>query len=167
MIWAAAFVVIALLFIFPKQTGILLSVLITGIGIVALIDYIVSGQREKEQESVSIVVSYVPDFCGEDSPLSFKITNGSKKMINKVSWNIIATEKGYSNNIVDYESFPGHQSEYSTSYHSENSTPYSTDKTLRPGELFSACYKAPVIKGGLPPQKLIWKVSNKYSEFEK
>ena len=41
MIWAVTFVVIALLFIFPKQTGILLSVLLVGIGIIALIDYIV------------------------------------------------------------------------------------------------------------------------------
>ncbi len=166
MIWAVTLVVIALLFIFPKQTGILLSVLLVGIGIIALIDYIVSGHREKEQESVSVVVSYVPDSCGKDSPLFFKLTNGSKKIVNKVSWNIIATEKGYSSNIVDYKSFLSYQGEYSTGYHSENSTPYSTDKILKPGELFSACYKAPLIKGKLPPQNLIWKVSNKYSEFQ-
>jgi len=105
MIWAVTLVVIALLFIFPKQTGILLSVLLVGIGIIALIDYIVSGHGEKEQESVSVVVSYVPASCGKDSPLFFKITNGSKKIVNKVSWNIIATEKGYSSNIVDYHPF--------------------------------------------------------------
>jgi hypothetical protein len=166
MIWAVTLVVIALLFIFPKQTGILLSILLVGIGIIALIDYIVSGHGEKEQESVSVVVSYVPDSCGKDSPLFFKITNGSKKIVNKVSWNIIATEKGYSSNIVDYKSFLSYQGEYSTGYHSENSTPYSTDKILKPGELFSACYKAPLIKGILPPQNLVWKVSNKYSEFQ-
>ena len=166
MIWAATLVVIALLFIFPKQTGIILTVLLVGIGIVALIDYMVSGHREKEQELVSITVSYAPDSCGKDSPLSFRITNGSKKIVNKVSWNIIATEKDYSSNIVDYKSFPGYQGEYSTGYHSENTTPYSTDKILKPGELFSACYKAPLIKGKLPPQNLIWKVSNMYSEFQ-
>jgi diacylglycerol kinase family enzyme len=166
MIWAVTLVVIALLFIFPKQTGILLFVLLVGIGIVALIDYLVSGQKGKEQESVSVVVLYAPDSCGQDSPLSFKITNESKKIVNKVSWNVIATERGYSNNIVDYESFPSYQGEYSISYHSENSTPYSTNKILKPGELFSACYKAPLIKGKLSPQNLIWKVSNKYSEFQ-
>jgi len=166
MIWAVTLVVIALLFIYPKQSGIVLSVFLVGIGIVALIDYVISGHREKEQESVSVAVSYVPDSCGKDSPLSFKITNGSKKIANKVSWNIIATEKGSSSNTVDYESFLSYQGEYSTSYHSENSTPYSTDKILKPGELFSVCYKAPLIKGVGPPQNLIWKVSNKYSEFQ-
>jgi len=166
MIWAVTLVVIVLLFIFPKQTGIILTVLLVGIGIVALIDYIVSGYREKEQELVSVAVAYAPDSCDKDSPLFFKITNGNKKIVNKVSWNIIATEKGHSNNIVDYKSFPSYQGEYSTRYHSENSTPYSTDKILKPGELFSACYKAPLIKGKLPLQDLIWKVSNKHSEFQ-
>lgn len=166
MIWAVTLVVIALLFIYPKQTGIILTVLLVGIGIVALIDYMVSGHREQEQELVSVAVSYVSDSCGKDSPLSFKITNGSKKIVNKVSWNVIATEKGYSSNVVDYKSFPSYQGEYSKSYHSENSTPYSIDRILKPGELFSVCYKAPLIKGNFPPQKLIWRVSNKYSEFQ-
>ena len=133
MIWAVTIVIIALLFIYPKQTGILLFVLLVGIGIVALIDYLVSSQRGKEQESVSVVVSYAPGSCGKDFPLSFKIINRSKKIVNKVSWNIIATDKGYSSNIIDYESFPSYQGEYSTGYHSENSTPYSTDKILKPG----------------------------------
>ena len=166
MIWAVTLVVIALLFIYPKQMGIVLSVLLVGIGTVALIDYMVSGHKEKEQESVSVTVSYVPDSCNKNSPLSFKITNGSKKIATKVSWNIIATENGSSSNIVDYNSFLSYQGEYSTRNHSENSTPYSTDKILKPGEFFSACYKAPLIRGELPPQNLFWKVSNKYSEFQ-
>ena len=39
-------------------------------------------------------------------------------------------------------------------------------KFLIPGELFSVCYKAPLIRGKLPSQNIIWKVSNKYSEFQ-
>jgi len=166
MIWAAIIAIIALLFIYPKQTGILLFVLLVGIGIVALIDHLVSGQKKKEQELVSVAVSYDPSSCSKDSPLSFKITNGSKKIINRVSWNIMATTKGSSSNIVDYESFPNYQGEYSTGHHSESSTPYSTNKILTPGELFSACYKAPLIRGELPPQNIFWKISNKYSEFQ-
>ena len=166
MIWAATIAIIALLFIYPKQTGILLFVLLIGIGIVALIDYLVSGQKEKEQELVSVAVSYNPSSCSKDSPISFKITNGSKKIVNKVSWNIIATAKGSSSNIVDYESFPNYQGEYSTGHHSESSTPYSTKKSIAPGELFSECYKSPLIRGGFPPQNIFWKVSNKHSEFQ-
>jgi len=166
MIWAATIAIIALLFIYPKQTGILLFVLLIGIGIVALIDYLVSGQKEKEQELVSVAVSYDPSSCSKDSPLSFKITNDSKKIVNKVSWNIIATAKGSSSNIVDYESFPNYQGEYSTGHHSESSTPYSVNKSLTPGELFSECHKAPLIRGEFLPQNIFWKVSNKYSEFQ-
>ena len=166
MIWAVTIAIIVLLFIYPKQTGILLSVLLVGIGIVALIDYLVSAQKEKKQELVSIAVSYDPNSCSKDSPLSFKITNGSKKIVNKVSWNIIATAKGSSSNIVDYESFPNYQGEYSTGHHSESSTPYTTNKSLAPGELFSECYKAPLIRGKFSPQNIFWKVSNNYSEFQ-
>ena len=165
MIWAATIAIIALLFIYPKQTGVLLFVLLIGIGIIALIDYLVLGQKEKEQELVSVAVSYDPSSCGKDSPISFKIKNGSKKIVNKVSWNIIATAKGSSSNIVDYESFPNYQGEYSTGHHSESSTPYSTNKSLAPGELFSECYKAPLIREGFLPKNIFWKVSNKYSEF--
>jgi hypothetical protein len=166
MIWAVAIAIIALLFIYPKQTGILLFVLLIGIGIIALIDYLVLDQKEKEQELVSVAVSYNPSSCSKDSPISFKITNGSKKIVNKVSWNIIATAKGSSSNIVDYESFPNYQGEYSTGHHSESSTPYSTNKSLAPGELFSECYKSPLIRGEFPPQNIFWKVSNKHSEFQ-
>lgn len=166
MIWAVTIAIIVLLFIYPKQTGILLFVLLAGIGIVALIDYLVSSQKEKEQKLVSVAVSYDPSSCSKDSPLSFRIRNGSKKIVNKVSWNIIVTAKGSSSNIVDYESFPNYQGEYSTGPHSETSTPFTTNKILNPGELFSACYKAPLIRGKLSPQNIFWKVSNKYSEFQ-
>ena len=166
MIWAVTIAIIVLLFIYPKQMGVLLFVLLAGIGIVALIDYLVSSQKEKEQKLVSVAVSYDPSSCSKDSPLSFRIRNGSKKIVNKVSWNIIVTAKGSSSNIVDYESFPNYQGEYSTGPHSESSTPYSTNKNLTPGELFSVCYKAPLIREELPPQSVIWKVSNKYSEFQ-
>ena len=166
MVWAVTFVVIVLLFIFPKQTGTILAVLIVGIGVAALIGYINLHYREKEQESVAVLVSYASDSCDKDIPLSFKVTNRSKKIVNKVSWNIIATEKDSSTNVVDYKSFPVYQGEYSTSYHSENSTPYSTDQILKPGESFSVCYKAPLVREKLSPQNLIWKVSNKYSEFQ-
>ena len=166
MIWAVTIVIIVLLFIYPKQTGLLLFVILVGIGIVALIDYLVSYQKEKEQNLISVAVSYDPIFCSKDSPLSFKIKNDSKKIVNKVSWNITVTAKGSSSNIVDYESFPSYQGEYSIRPHSESSTPYSTHKILIPGELFSVCYKAPLIREKLPSQNIIWKVSNKYSEFQ-
>ena len=166
MIWAVTIVIIVLLFIYPKQTGLLLFVLLVGVGIVALIDYLVSYQKEKEQKLVSVAVSYDPSSCSKDSPLSFKIKNDSKKIVNKVSWNVIVTAKGSSNNIVDYESFPSYQEEYSTRHHSESSTPYSTHKILIPVELFSVCYKAPLIREKLPSQSIIWMVSNKYSEFQ-
>lgn len=166
MIWAATFIVIVLLFIFPKQIGTILAVLLAGIGAVALIYYITLYYREKEQESVSVVVSYVPDSCGTDSPLFFKVMNKSKKIVNKVSWNVIATERGSSSNIIDYKSFPKYKNKYSTNYHNEHTTPYETNKLLKPGEFSSACYKVPFIKGNLSPKNLVWKVSNKYSEFQ-
>ena len=166
MVWAVTFVVIVLLFIFPRQTGTMLAVLLAGIGIAALISYINLHYREKEQRLVEISVLYTIDSCGKDAPLLFKIINRNKKIVNKISWNITATEKDSSINIIDYTSFPDYQGEYSTSHHSEGSTPYSTDQILKPGESFSACYKAPLTKEKLPPQNLIWNVSNKYSQFQ-
>tara|TARA_B100000686_G_scaffold57111_1_gene61326 strand:- start:17390 stop:17890 length:501 start_codon:yes stop_codon:yes gene_type:complete len=166
MIWAITLVILVLLFILPRQVGAILSTILVGIGIIALIDYLILSQQEKEQGLVSIFVSYSPALCGEKSPLSFKIINSSERMVNRVIWNIIAEEKGDSMNLVDYDSFPSHQGEYSAVKHSKDSTPYSINQSLRPGETFSACYDVPLIKEAPHMQTIIWKVINKYSEFQ-
>jgi len=158
MIWLGVLIVIAVLFlIFPQQMGGLLAVILVGIGITALIIFIDSYSTEKAEESVSIVASYVPASCSEDYPLHFKITNRSKKIVNKVEWNITATREGYSNNVVSYI-FSGYDSEYAT--------PFSSDKILKPDEFLSVCHMAPSTKTETPPQNLIWKVSNKRIEFQ-
>lgn len=158
MIWLGVLIVIAVLFlIFPQQMGGLLAVILVGIGITALIIFIDSYSTEKAEESVSIVASYVPASCSEDYPLHFKITNRSKKIVNKVEWNITATREGYSNNVVSYI-FSGYDSEYAT--------PFSSDKILKPDEFLSVCHMAPSTKTETPPQNLIWKVSNKRIKFQ-
>ena len=160
MIWLGVLIVIAVLFlIFPQQMGGLLAVILVGIGITALIIFIDSYSTEKAEESVSIVASYVPASCSEDCPLHFKITNRSKKIVNKVEWNITATREGYSNNVVSYI-FSGY------GYGSEYATPFSSDKILKPDEFLSVCHMAPSIKTETPPQNLIWKVSNKRIKFQ-
>jgi len=124
MIWLGVLIVIAVLFlIFPQQMGGLLAVILVGIGITALIIFIDSYSTEKAEESVSIVASYVPASCSEDYPLHFKITNRSKKIVNKVEWNITATREGYSNNVVSYI-FSGYDSEYATPFSHFHQTKY-------------------------------------------
>lgn len=166
MIWAITLIVIVLLFIFPKQMRTILAVLLAGISVIALIDYINSSRKEKKQESVSVNVSYAPNSCSKDTPLFFEITNGGTKIVSKVSWNVTATEIGKSINVVDYRSFPSYQGEYSISHHSEYTTPFSTDKKLKPGESISICYGAPLLKSKVPLKSIVWQVSNKYSEFQ-
>ncbi len=157
MIWAGVLVVVVvLLFVFPQQMGVLLAVIFAGIGITVLIMFIDSYRTEKAEESVSIVVSYVPASCSEDFPLHYKITNGGKKIVNKVEWNITATREGYSNNVVNYI-YSGYD---------EYDTPFSSDKILKPGEFLSVCHMAPSTKTETPPQNLIWKVSNKRIKFQ-
>ena len=152
MIWLGALlIVIAVLFlVFPQKMGSLVAVILAGIGIIILIMFIDSYRTKEAEESVSITVSYAPASCGENLPLHFKITNRSKKVVNKVKWDITATRKGYSSNIIQYGGY----------------LPYSSDKMLKPGESYSGCYGVPFI-GDTPPQNLIWKVKNHKSiEFQ-
>tara|TARA_B100000686_G_C16746913_1_gene950000 strand:- start:360 stop:818 length:459 start_codon:yes stop_codon:yes gene_type:complete len=151
---------------FPKQVGTILSVIIVVIGLIALIDYLVLSQEKEEQELVSIFVSYSSTTCSEESSLFFKVINSSKRIVNRVSWNIAAEREGDGINLIDYGSFPSYQGEYSAIKHNKDSRPYSLNKPLSPGEIFSSCYKVPLIESAPHMQTIAWKVINKYSEFQ-
>lgn len=155
MVWVAIIIGIILLFIFPKQVGILIGVVVAGIAGIYLYIQAEEDSKQKQRDAVVISVAYDTNACSEEYPLHVSVRNGSKKVVNKVSWNIGAYRQGYSNNVVDY----GYSGEYGT--------PYSSDKIISPGQGYGLCYKAPSIQGSHQPQSLNWSAVRKSIEFER
>jgi len=155
MIWVAIIIGIILLFVFPKQVGILIGVVVVGCGATYLYFEAEENERKKQIEAVAVTVSFNTKSCSNEFPIYVRIKNGSKKIVEKVSWNIGAYKKGYSNNVVDY----GYSSEYST--------PYSSDKILNKGQSFGVCYKVPTLSGSLNPKDLNWSAVRKSIDFKR
>ena len=155
MIWVAIIIGIILLIVFPKQVGILIGAVVAGIAGIYLYIQAEEDRKQKQRDAVVISVAYDTKACSEEYPLHVSVRNGSKKVVNKVSWSIGAYRQGHSNNVVDY----GYSSEYST--------PYSSDKILNPRQGFGLCYKTPSIKGSHQPQSLNWSAVRKSIQFER
>jgi hypothetical protein len=155
MIWVAIIIGIILLFVFPKQAGILIGVIVVGFGVTYLYFEAEENERKKEIEAVAVTVSFNTKSCSNEFPIYVSINNGGKKIVEKVSWNIGAYTKGHSDNVVDY----GYSSEYST--------PYSSDKILNKGQSFGVCYKVPTLSGSINPKDLNWSVVRKSIDFKR
>lgn len=155
MIWVALIVGIILIFIFPKQMGILAGVI--GFSIAGIYLYLKTEENERKQlnDSVLITMNYNISLCSEAYPLAVSIKNGSKKIVEKVRWNINATVPGYSNNVIQYED-----------YISEYSTPYESDRILTPSQSVSFCYKAPKLTSGSKISSVNWGAVSKRIFFQ-
>lgn len=154
MIWIAIIVGIILVFVFPKQMGILVAVVVIAIGAIYLYLYVDENNRKKQIEAVSISVAFNAEACSEEYPIAVNFKNGSKKTVEKIRWNIGAYRPGYSDNIVNYGTYSG-----------EYSTPYETDRILSPGQTFGLCYKAPLLKSGASQSEVTWTIVRKSINF--
>jgi hypothetical protein len=155
MIWVAIIIGIILLFVFPKQMGMIIGLVVVGIGGAYFYFEEEAKERKRQRNSVIINISYDLNACSTGYPLHVTINNQSKKRVDKVSWNVGAFRPGYSNNIVDY----GYSGEYDT--------PYSSDKILNSGQGSGSCYTAPAIEGDHDPKILSWSVIHKRVEFSR
>ena len=155
MIWIALIIGIILIFVFPKQMGILAAVVVVGIAGIYVYLQADENDRKKQKDAVSITVSYGSSICSKEYPIAVNVKNGSRKTVTKVSWNIGAFKPGYSNNVVEYS--------YSSS---EYSTPYESDKILNPNQSYGVCYKPPALKSGNKPDSVNWKVVRKSVVFQ-
>jgi hypothetical protein len=153
MVWISIIIGIVLLFAFPKQVGILIGVIVLCAGAAYLYFEEQDKQRERQRDAVAITITFDTQSCSKEFPLLVSIINGSKNIVEKISWNIGAYKKGYSNNVIDY------------GYSSESSMPYSSDKILNSGQRLSVCYKTPSISGKHIPKELDWSAVRKSISF--
>jgi hypothetical protein len=160
VIWIAIIIGIFFLFVFPKQVVMLIGVIVIGSGVTYLYFEEQDKQRERQIDAVKITIMFDTKSCSKDFPLLVNISNGSKHIVDKISWNIGAFKKGYSNNVVNYGNSD-------SVFSSEYDTPYSSEKILNSGQQFGVCYKTPSISGKHISKELDWSAVSKRINFRK
>ena len=119
-----ALVLLIVLKLWPKAIFFVLAVvLLLGGGIYAWLDY-----QQGELARVRLEASYDPALCPSDRPVRVVITNTSDKTLERVLFTLHAEVPGYSSTVTPY------------TYKQNRS-----DKILRPGESYAACYPEPVM----------------------
>lgn len=116
---------ILFLFRFPKQTIMLLGLLILGCFLLWYFAISIPDQNRKAlQRNVQVTVKYNLTECGANYPLLIHINNNSNKTISKIEWHLNVYIEGHSTDISGYSN-------------------YSCDKILKPGENWESCYSLP------------------------
>jgi len=109
-------------------------------------------EDKRDRESVSIEIGYalpVENICPKNYPLRIKVINKSKRIVDKVNFNVVAKAVGRSNDLVRF-------------YDAR----HDFDIITEPNFNYAGCYALPKLKGGSPPD-LIWTTSGKAITFRK
>lgn len=152
--WLTAAVGIALLILIPKKIIALFAFLIVMALAVVSYHYVEKARYEREAALVTISVAHDVKTCGEGTPLSVLVVNGSSQTATGVSWNIAAHMQGDTGNLVWY----GRTGK-------EWDQPYSADRAVGPGESVQRCFAVPTLKSGLYPHTLEYKAIYKTVVF--
>ncbi len=126
MVWLVLLIlVVILLIIFPKQTIATLVVIVVGIlGTIFYYTDYDDYKRRKRNALIQVTVEYNSLQCGQQYPISIRLTNKGGKTVNKVSYRLEAYRKGHSTNVLRY-------------------TESSSDKVLKHGQSNGGCYTMP------------------------
>lgn len=142
-----------LLFVFPKQMGIVILVVIGGAA--ALFGYLyLEDQRRAEEyrerkESITLEASYDLTKCSTEFPLLVEIRNGYTDTLQSLTFEINGYREGYSSPV-----YRGYS--------------YKSDRIIAPGETYVACWTQPGLDYGAratPPQSLNWRATYSYASF--
>jgi hypothetical protein len=122
MIWIVGIgMFLFLLFMFPRQTGITIGLLVGIAAAIAGYFYLQDQADRRNRALVTVNAAYGRTLCTDPNfPLSLVIHNGSKVALDKLSIDVTANRVGYSDDVF-FEYF-------------------SSDKIMQPNEYYSACW---------------------------
>ena len=154
MMWIVGIgIFLLLLFSFPRQTGVfLLVVILFSAGLFGWLfykDHKRIEEHRREKFSILISAEFNTKSCTVDFPISISITNTYSRTLQKVSFELAGYREGYSSPIY-------------------RSLTYKSDRIIRPGETYVACWAVPNLEYGAqkhPPEGLIWRPSYSHGDF--
>ncbi|MFZ2289209.1 MAG: multidrug transporter [Halopseudomonas yangmingensis] len=88
---------------------------------------------------IDIRIEYAPQQCEFGKPLLVRIDNRSERTAQRISWQLLARQPGYSSNLIDTGS---------------TDAGWETDRALAPGEQWQHCLRLPRLRSGYQPAEL-------------
>jgi hypothetical protein len=141
---------VILLFLFPRQAGLLLGIAVAaGVGAYVYVDYRDRVSRE-ERDKVVVKVRYAAGKeCPASRPLGVFIGNTADRTVSKIEFQLEIRRPGYSNNLIE----------------GYGAGSFSSDKIIKPNESHSFCHGAPKLRGNPALKDLEYSVGFKGITF--
>jgi len=122
MVWLIAAVVVVVVFLVHRGTGLLLFGLLATLWIGLWITTEQKVQPQVSDPSVTVVARHDPQLCPDpNAPISIEIVNNADRTLENISFSLSAR-------------LPGHSAISYRSYHS-------SDRILPPGQTLASCYR--------------------------
>jgi hypothetical protein len=144
---------LVLLFVFPKQMGALLLLLVFGgLGLFAFIysaDQRRADEDRRRRETIFLSAEFNVARCTAEFPILVTIRNGYTQTIRTLNFNLFGFREGFSTPVYRGSS-------------------YSSDRIIRPGGSYEACWSLPYLQSGaqnVQPAGLLWRASYSYATF--
>ena len=105
MTWVVgATLFLGLFFLFPRQMGILVGILVLVAAAVGIYFWVQNNREVAERSLVTGTAKYDPQRCADPKfPIFVSITNNASKTVNKITFDLIAKRPGYSSSVYsDY-----------------------------------------------------------------
>lgn len=142
--------IFALLFRYPKQTIIILCVLL---GVFISLATAVALQQNKTVQALNellLTIDYQPEQCGKQTPLAVTLHNTHKHSLSQLSWSIAAYRPNSTLNVAQ----PVHPNPR-----------YSAEQLLAPNAQWSTCLEVPPLRAGYSAASLVFKAENRNGKF--
>src|SRR3954451_18854106 len=102
--------------------------------------------EQSAENQVALAFKYDAQACSPEKPIAASITNNSGRMVASVFFDLSIRRRGFSNESGRLSSIR-------------------SDKILKPGESFSACYPLPSLRSAVDPQEIEFEVAYKVVKF--
>lgn len=101
---------------------------------------------------LEIRIEYLPEACDFGRPLQVHIENRGERTASRISWQLLATQPGYSSNLLDV---------------AVTATSYQIDQPLASGESWQRCYAVPRLRSSYRAPDLEYRADRVRAEFRR
>jgi len=147
MAWLEIGLIFAALFILYQRFSVYgLIAFIAFVAAIASLVWLQAYWEQAAEDRVVLAFRYDPTSCPADKPIAAVITNTGERTVSSVFYDLVLKRHGFSGETGRLSSIR-------------------SDKILKPGEAFSACYALPLLRETFDPRELEFEVAYKVVKF--
>lgn len=150
MVWVFGIGIgLLLLFTFPRQMLALVLVLAAAAGGLLWFEHRKGEENRRRIASISLSASFDVGRCSTEFPILVGVRNGYTETLQSLTFSLVGYREGFSSPVYSARSVR-------------------SDRIIRPGETYDACWQVPQLDYGArpaPPETLRWRATPIYTAF--